>query len=338
MLVLDDLHAADEPSLLLLQFLARGLEDSRLLVVGAYRDVDPTMRDPFASAVAGLATERVTRRIALGGLTESDVGEYIRLTAGVGADPATVAAIHAQTEGNALFVDEVTRLLIAEDALGRPAELEVGIPQGVRDVIGRRVRRLSEECQVALTSASVLGREFAIDTLARMIEREPPAALELLDEALDARVVGEVPGAPGRLRFSHALVRETLYDDLTATRRLRLHARAGETIEGLFAGNTEPRLAELAYHFAKAGPAGTAGRAVEYARRAGDRAAALLAYEEAVRLYALAIEALEPDGRDTEAMHCELLLALGDAEARGGAPARPRRPSCVRPSSRGRSD
>ena len=277
------------------------------------------MRDPFASAVAGLATERVTRRIALGGLAESDVGEYIRRTAGVAADPATVAAIHAQTEGNALFVDEVTRLLVAEDALGRPAELEVGIPQGVRDVIGRRVRRLSEECREALTSACVLGREFAIDTLARMIGARAAGHALSTDEALESRVVGEVPGAPGRLRFSHALVRETLYDELTATLRLRLHAQAGETIEELFVGNTEPHLAELAYHFAKAGPAGTAGRAVDYARRAGDRAAALLAYEEAARLYALAIETLELAGRDPDALHCELLLALGDAEARGGA-------------------
>ena len=233
MLVLDDLHAADEPSLLLLQFVARGLGDSRLLVVGAYRDVDPTLRDPLASTLAELGRERTTRRIALGGLAEPDVGEYVSLTTGLAADPATVAAIHAQTEGNALFVDEVTRLLIAEGALEHAAAASVGIPRGVHDVIGRRIRRLSEKCGQTLTTACVLGREFGIDTLARMIDREPREALQLLDEALEARVVGEVPGAPGRLRFSHALVRDTLYDELTPARRLRLHAHAGDAIEAL---------------------------------------------------------------------------------------------------------
>jgi DNA-binding SARP family transcriptional activator len=318
-LVLDDLHAADEPSLLLLQFVARGLGGSQLLVVGAYRDVDPTLRDPLASTLAELGRERTTRRIALGGFAEADVGEYVSLTAGIEADPATVAAIHAQTEGNALFVDEVTRLLMAEGALGEGAAASVGIPRGVREVIGRRIRRLSEQCGQTLTTACVLGREFAIDTLARMIDREPREALQLLDEALGARVVGAVPGAPGRLRFSHALVRDTLYDELTPARRLRLHAQAGEAIEALWAGNVEPHLAELAYHFGEAAPAGDAARAVDYARRAGDRAAALLAYEEAARLYGMALEALRPAGRSDEEVRCELLLALGDAKARGGA-------------------
>ena len=116
-LMLDDLHAADQPSLLLLEFLARGLRDSRLLVVGALRDVDPTPRDTLASTLGQLAREPVTRRIALTGLSEADVGEYVALTTGGEPDPSTVAAIHARTEGNALFVDEVTRLLIAD---GRP--------------------------------------------------------------------------------------------------------------------------------------------------------------------------------------------------------------------------
>ena len=318
-LVLDDLHAADEPSLLLLQFVARGLGDSRLLVVGAYRDVDPTVRDPLASTLAELGRERTTHRIAVGGLSEPDVGEYLSLIAGRAADPAAVAAIHAQTEGNALFVNEVTRLLIAEGALEHEAAASVGIPRGVHEVIGRRIRRLSEECGQTLTTVCVLGREFGIDTLARMIDREPREALQLLDEALEARLVGAVPGAPGRLRFSHALVRDTLYDELTPTRRLDLHAQAGETIEALWAGNVEPHLAELAYHFVEAAPAGDVERAVDYARRAGDRAAALLAYEEAARLYGMALEALRPAGRSDEEVRCELLLALGDAKARGGA-------------------
>ena len=318
-LVLDDLHAADEPSLLLLRFVARELGDSRLLVLGAYRDVDPTLSDPLAETLRELVGERTTRRLALDGLAETDVAEYIGLTADVTPDPETVAAVYAQTEGNALFVDEVTRMLIAEEALGHRADGVVDIPQGVRDVIDRRIGRLSEDCAQALTKAAVLGREFALDTFARMIDGEPRDALELLDEAVDARVVGEAPASPGRLRFSHALVRDTLYDELTPARRLRLHAEAGEAIEALHAGNEEPHLAELAYHFVQAAPAGDAERAVDYARRAGDRAAALLAYEEAARLYEMSIAALEFADRPEEAVRCDLLLALGDAEARGGS-------------------
>ena len=318
-LVLDDLHAADEPSLLLLQFLARGLDETRLLVVAAYRDVDPTLRDPLSSALAELTRERSTRRIALAGLAESDVAEYISLTAGVAPEPATVAAIHAQTEGNALFVDEVTRLLIAEGGLGRGLGASVGIPQGVRDVIHRRLRRLPPDCRETLTMASVLGREFEVETLAHMSGSEPRDVLELLDHALESRAVAEVPGLPGRLRFSHALVRDTLYDELTPARRLDLHSRAGEALTTLYAGNEEPHLAELAYHFAEAAAVGgEAKRAVRYARRAGERAAALLAFEEATRLYRLALRLTDPHDREAQPARCELLVMLGDVQARAG--------------------
>ena len=317
-LVIDDLHAADEPSLLLLQFVARSLSDGPLLIIGAYRDVDPTLRDPLASTLAELAREPVTRRILLTGLTEPDVHEYVSQTAGRTADPATSAAIHARTEGNALFVDELTRLLMAEGALEERASDPVGIPQGVRAVIGRRIGRLSEDCRQTLTTACVLGREFAVEALARMAKRPLEEVFDVLDEALQARVVSEARGIAGRLRFSHDLTRDTLYDELTPARRLRLHSQAGEALQALYADDEEPHLAELAHHFAQAAPTGTAGRAVDYARRAGDRAAALLAYEEAARLYRMGLAALGVGSERDEVARCELLLALGDAEARGG--------------------
>ena len=316
-LVIDDLHAADEPSLLLLQFVTRSLSEARLLIIGAYRDVDPTLRDPLASTLAELTREPVTRRVLLTGLTEPDVHEYVSQTAGHTPDPVTSAAIHARTEGNALFVDELTRLLIAEGALEERASGAVGIPQGVHAVIGHRIGRLSEDCRQTLTTACVLGREFAVEALARMAWRPLEEVLDVLDEALEARVVSEARGAPARLRFSHALTRDTLYDELTPARRLRLHTQAGEALEALYADDEEPHLTELAHHFAQAAPAAPE-RAVDYARRAGDRAGMLLAYEEAARLYRMALEALALGGRRDETGRCELLLALGDAEARGG--------------------
>ena len=117
MLVLDDLHAADEPSLLLLQFVARELADAPSLVLGAYRDVDPTLTDPLATTLAALAREPVTRRLALSGLSETDVAQFVP-----DRERAVVAAVHAETEGNPLFVGEVARLLGKEGPARDPAQ------------------------------------------------------------------------------------------------------------------------------------------------------------------------------------------------------------------------
>lgn len=320
-LVLDDLHAADEPSLLLLRFLAGQLGESRILVVGTYRDVDPTVREPLTSTLAELARERVTYRIPLGGLRAADIYRYIELNYDLEPSPELVEAIQTETEGNPLFVGEVVRLLAAEGFLANVdvrALSTLGVPQGVREVIGRRLSRLSDECTQMLTLASVLGREFRLDALERLTQEPGELLLELLDEAAEARVIVQVPGARGSLRFAHALIRETLYDQLTTVRRVQLHRRAGEALEYLYAAHPEPHLAELAYHFFEATAGGDAEKAVEYARRAADRALDLLAYEEAARLLRIALEALDLVDPTDERKRCELLNALGEAESRAG--------------------
>jgi DNA-binding SARP family transcriptional activator len=324
LLVLEDLHAADEPSLLLLRFLAGELAGSHILVVGTYRDVDPTVRDPLASTLAELAREQVTHRIELTGLTEADVERYIELSAEAVPPADLVAAIHAETEGNPLFVGEVVRLLAAETSLAdvdAGALWALGIPQGVREVIGRRLGRLSDECTRLLTLASLLGREFGLGALERLSELPPEAVLGVLDEAMAERVLASVPGPRGRLRFAHALIRETLYDGLTTPRRVQLHRRAGEALEALYGEDSEPHLAELAHHFFEAAPGGDVDKALAYAQRAGDRALGLLAYEEAARLYELGLEALEMTQRVDPSARCELLLSLGEALAKAGSTA-----------------
>ena len=321
-LVLDDLHAADEPSLLLLRFLAGELAGSRILVVGTYRDVDPTIRDPLAATLAELAREKVTRRIELSGLTEADVGHYMELNVSAAPSAELVTTIYTETEGNPLFVGEVVRLLAPE---GRLSDVDVpflwtlGIPQGVREVIGRRLRRLSEDCKDVLVLASVLGRDFALDALERLSEVGANELLELLDEAVAERLLTSVPSAHGRLRFAHALIRETLYDQLTTPRRVQLHRRAGQALESLYAEDPEPQLAELAHHFFEAAPGGDVDKALEYAQRAAARALKLLAYEEAARLYEFALQALELKQSADPVLRCELLLSLGDALARAGS-------------------
>jgi tetratricopeptide (TPR) repeat protein len=316
--VLDDLHAADAPSLLLLRFVASELDGINLMVLGAYRNTEVGGGHQVADTVAELTREPSTRRLMLGGLSEASVARYIALTTGIAPRPSLTAAVHRGTEGNPLFVGELTRLLDDERLLEREGLDQVPIPRGVSDTIGRRLRRLSVECGRMLGVASGLGREFDLAALGRLSGVSGDELLELLDEALAARIVDEVPGARHRLRFSHALIRDVLYEQLGAARRARLHREIADTLVALYSVDLAPHLGEIAHHYFEAMPDGDCDSAIDYAARAAEHAAGLLAYEEAARLFRMSLEALDRQGsRDAEA-RCELLLALGDVDARAG--------------------
>lgn len=320
-LIFDDLHAADTPSLLLLQFLAGLLPTARICAVGTFRTTELTRDHPLAAAITELVRQPATHPLLLGGLSEPDVARFIELTAGIVPPEQLVSAVHGETEGNPLFVGEVVRLLVHEGRLERAAQTplwRLNVPQGVRQVIARRLAHLSEDCNAILTIAAVFGREFSLEALERVSGTERPRLFELLDEAERARVIIEAPGMLGSLRFSHVLIREGLYEELTPTRRVRLHQQIGETLETLFAANPDPHLAELAYHFFEAASGGTIEKAITYAKAAADRAVRLLAYEEAIRLYQMALQAVEAREPADETLRCDLLLALGDAQARAG--------------------
>ncbi|MEE8370356.1 MAG: hypothetical protein V3S00_06280, partial [Dehalococcoidia bacterium] len=320
-LVLDDLHWADKPSLLLLQFLARELRGARLMVLATYRDVELRRGHPLSQTLAELSREGLSQRILLRGLTERDVARFIEITAGITPPEALVEAVYRETEGNPFFVNEVVRLLVADGRLDQPEEVKswsVTIPQGVREVVGRRLDHLSEECNRVLTIASVVGREFGLDALERVSDLTGDRLLEVLEEAVGARVVTEVPRAVGRYSFTHALIRETLYEELGTTRRVRLHRQIGEVLESLHGDNLEPHLAELAHHFSEAAQGGDVDKAIEYATRAGARATSLTAYEDAAKHYQTALQALDAKDKPDEAQRCELLLALGEAGNRAG--------------------
>ena len=216
MLALDDLHAADAPSLLLLRFIARELGSMRVLVLGACRDVDPLPVPALADMLADVGRDPVTRRLELSGLSATEVADYVARVAGEIASPELAAELHEQTEGNPLFVGEIVRLLSVE---GRRA-----IPESVREVIARRLTHLSEACYGVLLWASVIGREFALDALERVSGVAEDDLIDLLDEAIAARVVSDVPGAPGHARFAQVQIRDRLYDGLGGAR----HAAAVE--------------------------------------------------------------------------------------------------------------
>ena len=285
-LVLDDLHWADQPSLLLLQFVARELGNSRLLLVGTYRDVELSRQHPLAETLGELTRERLFQRVLLRGLSQQDVGRFIEVAAGVDPPSGLVEAVYTQTEGNPLFVTEVVRLLVQEGELtqesGARDSWTVRIPEGVREVIGRRLNRLSQRCNETLTIASVVGREFELRQLTPLVEDiSEDRLLDVLEEALGALVIEELPQAVGRYQFTHALIQETLAEELTLTRRVRLHARIAETLEELYGANTEAHAAELAHHFAEAEAVLGADKLVHYSLLAGERALAAYAWEEA---------------------------------------------------------
>ena len=286
-LVLDDLHWADQPSLMLLQFVARELGGARLLIIGTYRDMELSRQHPLAETLGELTRERLFQRVLLRGLTQEDVGRFIELAAGVTPPSALVTSVYTQTEGNPLFVTEVVRLLVQEGELSTDNVREtdswtVRIPEGVREVIGRRLNRLSQRCNETLTAASILGREFTLDQLKPLSEDTSDDRLfEVLEEALAARVIEELPQSVGRYQFTHALIQETLAEELSLTRRVRLHARIAQALEDLYGDDSEAHAAELAQHFAQVQTVLGTEKLVHYSLLAGKRALSARAYEEA---------------------------------------------------------
>jgi tetratricopeptide (TPR) repeat protein len=330
-MVLDDVHAADLPSILLLRFLATQMADMPILVVGTYRDVELRPDHPLTEAIADVAREPVARVIRLGALPIEAVGAFIRSTADVTPPDRVVTEVARATSGNPLLITEAVRLLSAEGRLpdvGDLTSFHVAVPPGIRAVITRRIEHLAEATARALRVGSALGPEFGSDVLRRVGEYGSDEVIDLLDDAVGASLLAPVTGARGRYRFAHDLVRETLYDELSPGQRARLHGRIALVLEELSASSVEPHLAELAYHFGMAtagaddepesGGGLLAGKAVDYARRAGDQAARSLAYEEAARLYRMALARLDAAGIGDETTRAEVLLHVGNVESRAG--------------------
>ncbi len=321
-LVLEDLHWADKPSLLLLQFLAREIAGVPIWVVATYRDSEINERHPLSFTLAALRREAQLERIVLGGLDRDEVGALVREWSDGEVGDELVDTLVRTTEGNPLFVLEMLQhwreegVIDAEPIDG--AGLSVSIPQGILEVIGRRLDRLSAECRRVLTVAAVLGHEFDYRVLAPVVDCGDEALIEHLDEASAARLVTELPVTVGRYSFTHSLIREVLYRRLSGLRRSRLHGRVGATLERLYAEDDEPHLAELAHHHLESADLGDVDKAAHYAARAGDRAIRLLAYEDAVFYLQSRVRVCERAVPPDSAEVCRALIALGDAQGKAG--------------------
>ncbi len=243
-LVLDDLHWTDEATLHVLRRMMRQSQQSKLLIIGTFRQTDVSHDHPLGLLLTDLRRERLVYHIQLTGLDERYVGSLVAAWAGQDSPPDLTRAVYEQTEGNPLFVEEILRHLAEtgqifdEDGRLRNRALVAGVPEGVKDIISQRLARLSDRCNSVLSIASVIGRDFGLDALQRASGLSDDELIEVLDEAAGASLVSEVGVAVGRYRFAHALVHEALYENLTTTRRVRLH---GQTLQ--YADNEGVKLA-----------------------------------------------------------------------------------------------
>ena len=322
--VVEDLHWATKPTLLLLAHLLRSDEDLRLLLMATFRDTPLDMTPDLADLVAEVLRQPGVERLRLTGLNELGVGALMEAQAGHDLDDegwALARIVHGETAGNPFYVREMLSLLaekgdiVRRDGRWVPGQplAQLDVPDSVRDVVERRLTRLPDRTSEMLALAAVLGERFDLAVLAEASGDSEGSVIETLRPAVGARLVNETDA--GSYQFTHALVRSALEDALGPTRRVQLHRAAGSALEAVHAGHLEVHLPQLAQHFARARDV---ERAIDYASRAGDRALTQLAHDEAVTYYRQALELLQVAGDSPGGQHIELLIALGEAQRRAG--------------------
>jgi DNA-binding winged helix-turn-helix (wHTH) protein/tetratricopeptide (TPR) repeat protein len=316
LLTFDDLHWADKPTLLLLRHVMRSARAASFTIVATYRQTELGRTHPLAEMLIMLRRESGVTRLVLRGLDIAHVRTLVDSIVGPNAPPQLPRVVLDSTDGNPFFATEVLLHLQETGAIARSGGVigktmevaDLGLSEGIKEVIGRRLSRLTEACNRVLGVASIIGREFDATLLEVVAELPESELLDALEQATSAQLVSESRRVSGRFEFVHALIREALYGELSSPRRVRLHRRVAEAIERLTENRPNPPLAELAYHFSQAASAGAADKAIDYATRAGDRAADGLAHEDTVRLFDMALHSLEfrPAGPDAERLRVDL--------------------------------
>jgi DNA-binding CsgD family transcriptional regulator/tetratricopeptide (TPR) repeat protein len=319
-LCLDDLHLADEASLFLLEHLARRIGSDHILILAAYRDTEVDSGHRLVRTLEALARQPSAARIDLKPLDLTATRLLVASLAGSNPPAAVARALHQEMDGNPFYIGELFSALVSEgrlfDAAGRwRSDLllgEAGLPRGMRLIISRRLSKLSADCRQALGIAAILGRHFDPVLLREVSGLAEDALLDALDEATRHHFVEE---GSQRLRFCHELIRQTLLSDVSLARRQRLHLHTANAIERLAQGKTEERVAELAGHYHLAGSLADPAMVLRYANRAADKAAAALAFEEALRLYEIALVNAGALDRTPEVEETITVLHLKRAEA-----------------------
>ena len=305
-LVLEDLHWSDAPSLQLLEFFSQGIAGSHLLFVGTYRDVELSRKHPLSATLAELTRERLFERVPLRGLDREDVIRLLKESAGSAPPSELVETIYSHTEGNPLFITEVIQLLaregkLTQEAFGESQRWDISVPEGVKDVIGKRLNKLTDECNELLSVAAIIGRQFHLPVLSKLMEDlSEDKILEILEEALSVQVIEEMPELLGQYQFTHALVQETLIDELSVTRRVRMHAKVAEALESFYGEGADAHAAELVEHFAHAEMALGSERIEHYSILAGEQALESFAAANTVVHFTRALDTKQEHSMDDE--------------------------------------
>jgi eukaryotic-like serine/threonine-protein kinase len=310
LLILEDVHWADEASIDLLVFLAAELAHVPVVVVATARSA-AAPAEAWAKASARLGP---CDRIQLSGLKESEVEDYVAEVTGLELTPEIHRSVYAKCGGNPLFLQETARLIRALADRGGGVEGlsadDIRVPGVAKDVLRARLGGLTWATCEVLEVACVIGQEFELPLLQTALGVAAEAVLAQLDEAIAARLIAPRSRA-GTYVFSHDTIREALYEELSTIRRVDLHYRVGEALEGRSAGDFG--IKDLAYHYYRALPRVEPGRVVHYARASGKAAMRGFAYEEAAQFFGWAIEAQRFEGDADPQARCEMLLAFGTA-------------------------
>jgi class 3 adenylate cyclase len=330
-LVLDDLHWADRPTLTLLRHVVGASLPMKLLLLATYRQHELTRSHPLSETLAALHRETGVTRLALAGLDDVDVMALMESGAGhelTGGFVDLARALRRETDGNPFFVVQLLRHLaesgwLYQDRTGewraRSELAELTLPETVREVVGRRVARLGEAADRLLSTAAVIGRDFDLDVLGPVAGLTEPDMVDVLDGAVQAGLLTDL--GPGRYSFAHAVIQHAVYEAQSATRRSLLHRGVAETLESLYGVGPGPRVGEVARHwFAATRPVGST-KAVDYARWAGEAALSALAPEEATRWFDRALQLVTHEPSPDPYLRAELLIGLGSAQRLAGDPA-----------------
>ncbi len=326
-LVIDDLHLADESSLRLLVHLVRHTDRSRLLILATYRAADLSVTHPVTEAIKVLRQEQRVTRMDLKGWGDDDLIAYFEARAGHDLRGVRLAhAVYRETRGNPFFVTEVARNLcetgiVFQSPSGRWEKSEhfdeLSLPNSVQEVVGTRVSRLGAPARNLLSVAAVIGLEFDRDLLARIADTTAEAVDDQLARAVRASFVQRLPGNPSRYRFLHTLVRDTLYRELPTLQRARLHRKVGDALEELGNDERRQRAGEIAHHLFRAiVTPPQVDRAIEAALRAGWVALESLAPDDAAHWFAQAVELADPPTESRNVWRIDALVGLGTAELR----------------------
>ena len=316
-LILDDLHWSDRGVVGMLNHVARIVASNPILVIGAYRDAEVNRKHPLSGALAAIARLRNYENLKLDGLSDEALADMLEIIGTQGAPDALIAALRQATEGNPLFIRELLLHLREEGKIlsggqGWGSEFrgdDLGIPEGVRQVIGRRLARLSEDANRLLSVAAAFNGSFAFDVAAGAAGFDERTALTALDEALEAQLLRPSAIADS-FDFTHALIRQTLYAQQNPARRVRLHRKIAEEMERSWGEKATHHAAEVAFHFHRAAAASGTGRGAEYAIAAADNAAAAFGHDDVAGFLRIALELLAPSDSRRASLLSRLSFAL----------------------------